>query len=151
MQARYEFVEKLRHEVNERLRKVVMDQGIYKNLTKQLIVQGMLRLMERNVNIELKKEHIGLAKALFPDCERSFSEILVNETGREMESKLTVSEYDLEEKNQHIIGGVFLRSSDGVIVCDNSLDSRVRLLFEQLLPTIRAVLFPKKTTDKSLI
>lgn len=92
-----------------------------------------------------------MAKTLFPDCERSFSEILVNETGREMESKLTVSEYDLEEKNQHIIGGVFLRSSDGVIVCDNSLDSRVRLLFEQLLPTIRGMLFPKKTTDKSLI
>lgn len=51
MQARYEFVEKLRIEVNERLRKIVLDQGVYKNLTKQLIVQGMLRLMERNINI----------------------------------------------------------------------------------------------------
>lgn len=61
-----------------------------------------------------------------------------------MESKLAVSEYNLEEKNKKIIGGVFLRSSDGVIVCDNSLDSRVRLLFEQLLPTIRNTLFPKR-------
>jgi len=46
-----------------------------------------------------------------------------------MESKLTISEYNLEESNKKILGGVFLRSSDGVIVCDNSLDSRVRLIF----------------------
>ena len=46
-----------------------------------------------------------------------------------MESKLSMSEYSLEEENKRIIGGVFLRSSDGVIVCDNSLDSRVSLIF----------------------
>jgi vacuolar-type H+-ATPase subunit E/Vma4 len=70
-----------------------------------------------------------------------------------MESHLTVSEYKLEEKNLAIIGGVFLRTHDGVIVCDNTLDSRVRLLFEQLLPTIRNTLFPKQTgtAEKSLI
>ena len=34
----------------------------------------------------------------------------------------------------------------GVIVCDNSLDSRVRLIFEQLLPVIRGTLFPKLET-----
>ena len=60
-----------------------------------------------------------------------------------MESKLTISEYNLEESNKKILGGVFLRSSDGVIVCDNSLDSRVRLIFEQLLPVIRGNLFAK--------
>lgn len=60
-----------------------------------------------------------------------------------MESKLSVSEYHLEEANKNIIGGVYLRSSDGVIICDNSLDSRVRLIFEQLLPSIRGTLFPK--------
>lgn len=68
-----------------------------------------------------------------------------------MESKLTISEYTLEEKNKDIIGGVFLRSSEGVIVCDNSLDSRVRLLFEQLLPNIRQLLFPKVAQEHSLI
>jgi len=73
-----------------------------------------------------------------------FSTIMLKETAKEMESKLTLSEYYLEEKNQNILGGIFLRSSDGVIVCDNSLDSRVRLIFEQLLPSIRACLFPNK-------
>jgi vacuolar-type H+-ATPase subunit E/Vma4 len=39
---------------------------------------------------------------------------------------------------------VFLRSQDGLIVCENSLDARVDLAIEQLLPEIRTWLFPKK-------
>jgi hypothetical protein len=39
MQARYEFVEKLKGEVQNRLRQVVGNQGIYRDLTRQLIVQ----------------------------------------------------------------------------------------------------------------
>jgi V-type H+-transporting ATPase subunit E len=101
-------------------------------------------MMERNLNIELKQDHAVAVEKLFPDCQNDFSEIILKETGKVMESKLALSEYSLEEKNQHIIGGIFLRSSDGVIVCDNSLDSRVRLIFEQLLPTIRASLFPAR-------
>ena len=62
-----------------------------------------------------------------------------------MESKLSLSEYGLEGATAKIIGGVFLRSSDGFIVCDNSLDSRVQLIFEQLLPLIRSSLFPKQS------
>lgn len=66
------------------------------------------------------------------------------EIGRVMETKLSLSSYNLEECHHKMIGGVFLRSSDGVIICDNSIDSRVRLIFEQLLPNIRGMLFPKE-------
>ena len=84
-----------------------------------------------------------MIETIFPSCEKLFSEILLKETGKEMESKLTISEYKLEEQHLKLVGGIFLRSNDGNILCDNSLDSRVRLIFEQLLPTIRGELFPK--------
>lgn len=58
-------------------------------------MQGMLRLMERNLTIELKKIHIPLAKSIFAECEKSFTEIMLAETGKEMESKLSISEYIL--------------------------------------------------------
>lgn len=70
-----------------------------------------------------------MAESLFPNCEKQFTAIMEQETTKTMESKLSLSEYTLEEVNRNIIGGVFLRSSDGVIVCDNSLDSRVNLIF----------------------
>ena len=62
-----------------------------------------------------------------------------------MDSTLCLSEYALEESNKKIIGGVFLRSNDGSIVTNNSLDARVSLIFEHLLPVIRNSLFPKLT------
>ena len=102
-------------------------------------------MMERNINIEARKEHMDVAKKVFLKCQSDFTSILEKETGKQMEATLSLSEYGLEPNYKNIIGGVFLRSSDGVIVCDNSMDSRVRLIFEQLLPQIRASLFPKVT------
>ncbi len=86
-------------------------------------------MMERNLTVELKEQSIKMAETIFSSCETDFTSIMQKETGKTMESKLTISEYSLEEVNKKIIGGVFLRSSDGVIVCDNSLDSRIRLIF----------------------
>lgn len=109
-------------------------------------------MMERNLTVELKQESHQVAQNIFGNCEKEFTSILQKETGKEMESRLSLSEFTLEDINKNIIGGVFLRSSDGVIVCDNSIDSRVNLLFEQLLPTIRQVLFPPRAKkDESLI
>jgi V-type H+-transporting ATPase subunit E len=39
-------------------------------------------------------------------------------------------------------GGVILTSLDRRIVCNNTLQSRLDLCFEELLPQIRGILFP---------
>ena len=79
----------------ERLRKVVQNEKLYSELIQKLMVQGMLKLMERHVFVELKKEHIKLATSLFAESEKKFSEIMFKETGKEMESKLSISNYNL--------------------------------------------------------
>ncbi len=68
MTARYEYVEKLKVEVNDRLKKVIGNEAVHKELLQKLIVQGMLRLMERNITIELRANHLPIAKTLFPAC-----------------------------------------------------------------------------------
>lgn len=37
-----------------------------------------------------------------------------------------------------------MSSVDGKIVCDNTIDARIDLVFELLLPQIRNILFPQK-------
>lgn len=66
-----------------------------------------------------------MIKSLFGTCQSQFNEILKRETGKDSQVVLSLSEYSLESKHKSIIGGVFLRSQDGLIVCDNSLDARV--------------------------
>lgn len=105
----------------------------------------MLRMMEKKIYVEARSEHRALIREVFPKCEREFKEIMKKETGRDMEVTLELSEYALEDKNKNIIGGVFLRNIDGRIVCDNSFDARIGLIFEHLLPVIRSMLFKKET------
>ena len=38
-------------------------------------------------------------------------------------------------------GGVILKACEGRIVCDNTLDARVKLVYHERLPVIRSMLF----------
>lgn len=114
------------------------DESRAKPITQKLIVQGMLRMMERNVAVESLSTQRNMIQTLFPTCQNQFADIMRKETGKDTQAVLNLSEYNLEAKYKTIIGGIFLRSQDGLIVCDNSLDARVELIFEHLLPVIRA-------------
>jgi V-type H+-transporting ATPase subunit E len=40
-------------------------------------------------------------------------------------------------------GGILLTAVGGRIKCDNTMKSRLHLVYEELLPAIRAILFPE--------
>lgn len=144
MEVRHKFVEQLKEEVKAKLRIIVSDEAENRKLIRTLIVQGLLRMMEKNVSIEAPNQHKSIVSSVLKDCQDDFAKIMKSETDKDMGVILKISDYSLEERQKDIIGGVFLRSNDGLIVCDNSLDARVDLIFEHLLPTIRGMLFPSK-------
>ena len=80
----------------------------------------MLRMMERNIKIQLKGEHIKEAEKLFKLTREAFAIYCRNK----LEGKWI--------QNSVYQNTIWRR----VIVCDNSFDSRVSLIFEQLLPVI---------------
>lgn len=120
------------------------DPSQYGPFMAKLITQGLIRMMEKHVMIECKADDKNTIQRVMNKCEDQFSAIFQKETGKELTATLTISPYFLEDKHKEIIGGVFMRSNDGMIVCDNSIDARVNLIFEQLLPEIRQMLFPRK-------
>ena len=46
-----------------------------KDITQKLIVQGMLRMMERNVSVESIGGQNKMVQSLFPSCQQQFAEI----------------------------------------------------------------------------
>ena len=42
------------------------------------------------------------------------------------------------------VGGVVVTSTDGRVVCNNTLDARLEIAYQQNLPAVRAVLFGKE-------
>jgi V-type H+-transporting ATPase subunit E len=134
MQHRQKFIDQLKEEFKQRLRTKMANNEEAKAITQALIVQGMLRMMEKHILIEGAEGQKRLIEEVIPGCEAQFAEIMRGETEKEMQATLSISNYSLETKHHDIIGGVFLRSQDGLIVCDNSLDARIDLALEQLLP-----------------
>ena len=103
----------------------------------------MIKLLEKEVYIKVRKEDLQMTQGLIKDCEKEYEEIMLRETNEEYKTKLIVShdEFLLAEDGGEC-GGVMLLTGNRKIVCSNTLMARLDLCFEELLPQIRAQLFP---------
>ena len=71
------------------------------------------------------------------------------ETREDWKTELTIMEdRHLHKDEGEECGGVKLYNKNMKIVCDNTLKSRLNLVFEELLPAIRSNLFPKEIVPK---
>ncbi len=94
MKERYDLVENLRTEVAGELKRLIKDDKMYKELLKKLLVQSMLRLMERNLYVRARADQVELIKAVLPESEKLFTGVL-EVSGKSMESCLSISEHRL--------------------------------------------------------
>jgi V-type H+-transporting ATPase subunit E len=108
----------------------------------------MIKLLEPELNIKARKEDQDLVRSLLPECEAEFKEIMAKEAGEselhyETHLRLAEGEYLSPEEGGEC-GGIVMYTLNKKIVCFNTLKSRLDLCFEELLPHIRKLLFPKK-------
>ena len=95
----------------------------------------MIKLLEDQVQLKVREEEVDLVKGMLSDCETKFSEIMMQETTREYTTTLTVLEDKfLTQDEGGLCGGVILYAHQGRIVCPNTLEDRLKLVFEQELP-----------------
>lgn len=102
----------------------------------------MIRLLEEEVSIKVRKGEEDMIKKMIPDCEKEFTAHMKKETGREYKTKLTVlTEKFLTNDEGAECGGVILYAHGNRIVVPNTLQDRMNLVFELALPQIRQMLF----------
>lgn len=74
MVCRNDHLEKLREETKTRLLADLRpDSEKYKEVVKQLIVQGMIRLLEENVEIKCRKGEQDMINGFIADCQEQYS------------------------------------------------------------------------------
>lgn len=62
-----------------------------------------------------------------------------------MQSSMQVNEnHILEAEGDFRLGGVMVTCHEGRIVCNNTLESRIEMVFGDFLPQIRGGLFPRR-------
>ena len=67
-----------------------------------------------------------------------------------VDDRYVLTEKDLSSNTERVhkseeanicFGGVIMTNEDGLIVCKNTLDARLELAYQQMLPTIRKALY----------
>ena len=110
--------------------------------------------MEVDVVIQCRKGDAELVKGLLDATAQEYVTRLKTEVPklkeRNIKCKLVVDEKDyLPELNTKesglasCLGGVQLRAHRDRIVCNNTLDARLELCYQEALPEIRSILFHK--------
>lgn len=82
----------------------------------------MIKLLEADLFLKVRKEDLQLIKSLLPECEKEFSEIMTANTADGFTTQLHLLEGEyltVEEGGE--CGGVVLYTKDRRIVCSNTL------------------------------
>ncbi|EIN05500.1 ATPase V1/A1 complex subunit E [Punctularia strigosozonata HHB-11173 SS5] len=126
-----EHVQDLFATAREELVKLSQDSGRYQQFLEGVIVQGYLQLLEPDVTVIAREKDIETVKTAASNAAEQYKEISGREVKFEVEGGL----------GNESAGGVKLISGTRRITLDNTLDERLRLLEDRMLPEIRADLF----------
>ncbi|KAK0462539.1 ATPase V1/A1 complex subunit E [Desarmillaria tabescens] len=107
------------------------DEGRYVQFLEGFISQGFLQLLEPSVTVFARKQDVSLVEEAAANAARTYKDI----SGRQVK-------YDIEGSLAgDSAGGIKLVSGSRRITIDNTLDERLRLLEDRMLPEIRKDLF----------
>jgi len=146
MRERDSIIKTLRQEVLEKLAEVAKDKK-YPDLVKFLIVQALMTITENKVILQCRKEDVNIVKGQLDGAIKLYQDYIKENTGIVPKCSVDISNDHLapapvKGKKQHSCsGGVVLSARNGTIVCKNTLDSRLDLCFDNLIPQIRGILF----------
>mmetsp|Transcript_11440 Transcript_11440/g.23410 ORF Transcript_11440/g.23410 Transcript_11440/m.23410 type:complete len:222 (+) Transcript_11440:177-842(+) len=123
--------------------KMVASGTNYPQLLQKLIVQGLIKIEEMEVVVYCRKEDVATVKKVVPAGVKEYVEIMEKESGVKLQPNVTVNEDRSKDLPESSNGGVKLTALNGRLVCDNTMLSRLALVNEELMPSIRAILFPE--------
>lgn len=146
--AREEAVQALLHEAFAGLAALSKDQGGYKSLITDLLVQALYKLQEpkavvrcRQVDVSLVKDAMSAVQAKYKQAFGSAAPELELDTAHPLPPPPKVGTHTHDDEFQYCCGGVVVSSADGKIVCSNTLDDRLRITYQGNQPQIRTLLF----------
>jgi len=105
----------------------------YVQFLQGIIVQGFLQLLEPEVSIHVREADATVAEEAAEAASTQYTEI----SGRRVKYELVFS------LSPELAGGIKLVSGSKRITLDNTLDERLRLLEDRMLPEIRHDLYGK--------
>ncbi|XP_020576846.1 V-type proton ATPase subunit E-like [Phalaenopsis equestris] len=144
LQGQDKLVNSMKEAATKEILNVAHHHHTYKHLLRDLIVQGLLRLKEPAVLLRCREEDLEFVDAVLNEAKHEYAEkagVHPPEIIVDNDVYLPSSRSHHDTHGQFCSGGVVLASRDGKIVCENTLDARLEVVFRKKLPEIRKLLF----------
>uniref|UniRef100_A0A7E4ZVB8 V-type proton ATPase subunit E n=1 Tax=Panagrellus redivivus TaxID=6233 RepID=A0A7E4ZVB8_PANRE len=132
LKSRDKLLQEVLNEAREDLNIISSDKNRYPHILKGLILQGVLQMLEPKLILRCRKEDVELINSLLESVQ-SEQEKLCG-----FISKFEIDDTFLADK---IAGGVELYAKGGKISVSSTLESRMGLIAQQIVPQIRTALF----------
>mmetsp|Transcript_45713 Transcript_45713/g.120818 ORF Transcript_45713/g.120818 Transcript_45713/m.120818 type:complete len:237 (-) Transcript_45713:73-783(-) len=152
MKARQEVIMLVQGDSRTKLVQEMSSQDKSKPFITKLIVQGLLMLLEDEVQVRCREGDVATVKACLAGAADEYAKLIKSKAQATKSVKLSIDTTKylppapvLGKELAGIpscLGGVVLVCADGKITIDNTIDARLHLVMEQAKPEIRKMLFP---------
>ncbi|GAA5853568.1 hypothetical protein JCM9279_001317 [Rhodotorula babjevae] len=133
LEKREELLEQVFEDARTKITDVTKDEAKYTELLKKLVLQALFTLMEKDIKVSGRPKDQELLKKATEQAAAVFKEQAGFEVKTEVDDQL----------GDKSAGGVLIRGYGSRITVTNTLDERLRILEEQMLPELREKLFGK--------
>ncbi|XP_051237550.1 V-type proton ATPase subunit E 1a [Dicentrarchus labrax] len=133
LKARDEMITDLLNEARQRLAEIAKDPARYSTLLEGLVLQGFYRLLEPKVTVRCRQQDVEMVQAAVNTNIPIYKEAV--------KSNIVVTIDQKRFLPSEICGGVEVYNDNGKIKVSNTLESRIELIAQQMMPEIRANLF----------
>ncbi|XP_054720335.1 V-type proton ATPase subunit E-like [Uloborus diversus] len=140
LKKREDHIKDVLDEAKKQLHSKTRDTARYQEVLRKLILQAVYQLLETNVLIKCRKQDVDLAEKTL----KSIAQEYEGQVGKPVKITIDKENYLSPE----CAGGVEITAQNGKIKINNTLESRLDMISQQLLPEIRETLFGSNPNRK---
>jgi len=140
LKAREEHIRKVLDEARARLADAARNPEKYKRVLEGLILQAMFQLNETHVSLRCKQADDSIVQELLPICKEKFKAATHKDCAVKVDTDNPLS--------PNTCGGIELTALRGRIKVINTLENRMELLAQQMIPEVRVALFGRNPNRK---
>lgn len=138
MQIRDQLLETVFQDAKNKMNDVSQDSDGYRDIIQRLTLQALYSLMAKDITVCIRPQDHAISQDAISEA--------VNEFTRA--SGIKCSHTIKNELSEKCRGGVIVWGFHGRIKVDNTLDQRLHLLEEKMLPELRTMLYGKNPNRK---
>ncbi|XP_015908426.1 V-type proton ATPase subunit E [Parasteatoda tepidariorum] len=140
LKAREDHIRTVLEEAKKQLHGLTRDQSRYQEVMKNLVLQAVFQLLEKEVSVKCRKQDIPVVESSLKSISDAYQQQV------EKPIRITIDKDNCLPSD--CAGGVEISAQHGKLKINNTLESRLDMISQQLLPEIRQTLFGSNPNRK---